>query len=643
MTERIPFPLPEPTFDEEGRYAQVDAIFMDKAKTFDTPSTQSNYLNGLSFYKKFLRDTDNYDETLEADPRFYLARQWGPIALANVKKYLDQTNIAGTDDYLTSSHVQGLISAIRQTMEHAFFHGIIDQPVLNVVVPQAVRETDIRTAYSSEEYDHIFDALRPDLRFIRSLVSKDDEGRFIRKPYQKTGIGCDPRVVDRKGQNPRKPLIGQGWPCYHEIGGEIKPTLDNMRWYFENEMGCAPLPGTKENNKQHKGFFAAAANIHGGLHRVYREFGVQMFVDADIVLPMLTELIAETGLNVESALSLRRDCLQNHPLTGLPILIYYKKRSGGEKELPIHVFDNHLAPDEVEELMPLGQLQSQKIRNCIDRIGALTDHLVDRMPEGGRKYLFIYQSTGNNSFGKVMRVDPTTIDDWTDKLVAKHGLKGDDGKPLTFTLSRFRPTRITEMIKAGYDLLDIFVASGHRSMTTLMAYVDKLKTESAFQKTIDKALTTIKDNHRVFKLHPLPIASSADAQPGTHVFKGPVCHCKHPYDPPEEVRKSKQWREGEACTYFNMCLRCDQVLITEANLPRLFQYRREILDSLNNGAEEIPRQGELYQKNLAILNHILRADGEGAYFTQEQLDWARELAEDREYPALDSFTYHGGL
>lgn len=641
MTQPIPFPLPEPTMDEEGRYAQVDAIFKDKADTYDNPATKDNYLTALAFYKKFLRDTNNYDDAMEADPRFYLASQWGPLALINVKQYLEQINIAGSDEYLTSSHVQGIMSAIRQTMEHAYLHQIIAQPVLNASMPPAVRETDLRTAYSPDEYDRIFAALEPGLAYAKSLLTKDAQGNFIRKAYTPTGMGKDPRLVDRTKADPKKPLIGEGWGCYQEIEGTYKPTLDNMCWYFENKMKCIPLPGTKEN-KQHKNFFHHAGTIHGGLKQVYRDLGVIMYMDADIVLHLLTELIAITGLNVESVLSLRRDCVQTHPLTGLPVLVYYKKRSGGDQELPIHVFDNNLKPNEVEMLQPLGQLQSQIITNTINRIRALTEDLVEKASEEDKKYLFIYQSTGQRTFGKVMCVDATTIADWTEKIVIQHDLRSDEGNPLTFTLSRFRPTRITEMVKEGYDLLDIFTATGHKSITTLMAYIDKLKTEAAFHRRIDQALTTIKDNHRMFKLHPVPVASESGAEPGNHVFKGPVCHCKHPYDPPDAVRKSGSWREGEACTYFNMCLQCDQVLITEVNLPRLFAYRREIMDSLRNGVDDIPRQGELYKRNLAILNQILRADGEGAMFTEEQLNWAMELAEENPYPVLDTFTYHGG-
>ncbi len=61
-------------------------------------------------------------------------------------------------------------------------------------------------------------------------------------------------------------------------------------------------------------------------------------------MPLLVELMSETGLNMESALSLKRDCFNEaHPLTGLPFLEYEKPRSGGEKELHVALYDDESA------------------------------------------------------------------------------------------------------------------------------------------------------------------------------------------------------------------------------------------------------------------------------------------------------------
>jgi hypothetical protein len=77
----------------------------------------------------------------------------------------------------------------------------------------------------------------------------------------------------------------------------------------------------------------AAWRHFGGLNDIYRTFGVASVLDEDLLGPLLIELMYLTGLNPTSALYLRTDCLAEHPLAGIPVLRYLKKRSSGEKEL----------------------------------------------------------------------------------------------------------------------------------------------------------------------------------------------------------------------------------------------------------------------------------------------------------------------
>ncbi len=112
--------MPEPTF--AAPYAQVEWIFREKMLQYENKNTQSNYQAGCSFYINFLRQTNNYNSGLAADPRFYLAQEWNATALLKLERWLQATNIAGSESYLTSYTVMGHFSAIRQTMEYAYEH-----------------------------------------------------------------------------------------------------------------------------------------------------------------------------------------------------------------------------------------------------------------------------------------------------------------------------------------------------------------------------------------------------------------------------------------------------------------------------------------------------------------------------------------
>lgn len=605
--------LPTPT--KENPHCQLEWIFYDKISLYASKATRANYSSALVFYKRFLEQTNNYSEALTKDPRFVLKNEWDMFALQKVKRWIDITNKRGSEGYLTSNSIIGLISALRQTMEHAYEHSYIENPVLNVSSPCSVRETASRTAYSVDEYEEVFAALSPLILFSKGLL----------RPYVPTGKGRDPRLGPT-GCSRKDEHWNWGW----NDQDSLVEREDNLRWYFENVLKCVPIPCVPENHS-HLRFFVAA-RPHGGIKALYRKWGVSSFTDPDVIMPLLVELVAETGLNVESVLSLRRDCFHEaHPLTGLPFLEYNKPRSGGAKELHTALYDNiH------HNSMGLKQLQSRIISNSINAILTLTAPLVAHASEKDRDYLFLVHSrrrTGTGTLDSVKRLKVSSIAHWTAKIIKKHDLCADTGDVLSFNLSRFRPTKITDLVAQGYDFFEIMAIAGHSSVTTTLSYIDRLKWANDFHKKIEAALITIKKNKQEYELKPLPVAITREAHSESFVFKAPVCHCKNPYDPPETVRKASNYHEGDACSYFNMCLTCDNVLITEMNLPKLIAYRNEIVRALRN-VNEIPRQGELYKRTKMLLDEILAP---GQIFSKDALEWAVQVSEVDEFEVLDSF------
>lgn len=63
-------PLPTPTI--ANPYAQVDFIFNLIAATKTNKHTKNNYRVALTFYKKYLEKTYNYNEDFEKIGLFYL-------------------------------------------------------------------------------------------------------------------------------------------------------------------------------------------------------------------------------------------------------------------------------------------------------------------------------------------------------------------------------------------------------------------------------------------------------------------------------------------------------------------------------------------------------------------------------------------
>ncbi|HEU4593880.1 MAG TPA: hypothetical protein VFS10_01840 [Pyrinomonadaceae bacterium] len=392
-------PVPEPTL--ENPYAQVDWIFKEKMSLYENEESKSNYRSALAFYKKFLQETNNYNPLLDGDPRFNIKDEWDVMALHKVKQWIEATNIEGTEDYLASYTLVNIVSSIRQTMEYAYEHNYINRPVINASMPAPVRETSLRAAYSNEEYTAIFNAVSPMIQFSKGLL----------RPYRRTGKGRDPRKRERRGLGRSSKLLGQGWTCWVRTfnGDGLVPCDDNMRWYFENVMNCVPLPATPENIKKHGMFFTSAGSIFGVLNDLYRKWGISSFIDQDVIMPLVIKLVSETGLNVESLLSLKRECFREaHPLTGLPYLEYVKPRSGGEKELHVMLYDKA----EDGEFMALRQRQSQVISRTVKTILELTEPLVKLASEEHRNYLFLHQSSGPCNFGKVQPINTSVVSKW---------------------------------------------------------------------------------------------------------------------------------------------------------------------------------------------------------------------------------------
>lgn len=262
----FPRDLPEPTL--QTPLAQIEWVFEEKKSLYENLHTRNNYTVGLTFYKRFLQQTNNYSPMLEADPRFFIENEWDSMAFIKLWRWVEATNITGSDRYLTSSTIVGNISAIRQVMEYAFEHGYIRKPVINVSMQPAVRETNVRTAFSTDEFEAIFKAISPMIRFSKNLVNS----------YKKTGIGNDPRIDNRlKGQGKdglSLPRIAEGWQCWEKTSNGYATRDDNMRWYFENVMNCIPLMSTNQNRKKHQAFFAHAIYTHGGLNNLYQKWGV---------------------------------------------------------------------------------------------------------------------------------------------------------------------------------------------------------------------------------------------------------------------------------------------------------------------------------------------------------------------------------
>lgn len=604
--------LPEAT--AEHPFVQVEWIFEQRLSRVPSKSGKENYRYALGFYLRFLQES-------EPPVPFFLRERWDSLALVRFRTWL-LTKEQKDETQFGSHTVVGIMSSVRQVMTEAVVLDLAaTQDIINISMPQAHRESDMHSVYSSDEVAGILEAVRKDLQYTNAVIAG----------YCRTNIGRDPQVRPDAALriNPQKYADnGYGWNCEA-----------NMRWYFENCMGCRAMTRVEVAASNHRAFFVGALRYHGGYSALYKAWGVTPHVDRDILWPLIVQLSYLTGLNPYSLMELKAECLSEHPLTGTPVLRYVKLRSNGEKELLIDLLNENV-PDGGQDIesveMPLKREHALLVQRVIEKILRLTKPLREDpgFPERLHDLLFVYQSSGNNCNGEFQGVPVWKMNQWCREIGERHNLRSSAGLPLTFTLVRFRPTRLTEMAAQGKDFFEIQHVAGHKSIKTTLTYIEQRTLDVVAEREVTSALERIWSNREEFS----PPERQLRRTIPIRAFKGLISNCKNVFDPPRSVQLAVDYVEGQACTRFNMCLLCKNVVIMKEHLPVLAHYRNQIRTATSNTGVDLPHVA-LYEKSLAILDQIF--DPDTSEFSEEDLDEGVAAAEHLDV-VIDPLVYVGG-
>lgn len=594
---------PEPTADNP--FIQLDWIFESRWARVPSPAGKDNYRQALRIYKNFVAKTHGVAP-------FYLATEWDEFCLIRFKSYVEHATDANSDVPSASHSRVGLLSAVRQVIYQASDYGLLKTAsIQNIAIGSGYAETDAHSAYSEAEVIRILGAVEHEITRIQS------SGR----PYvpQPVGVGQDPRL---------KPKSGRA-----KLGWGIE---ENLRWYFEHEMNAVPLHCVGKAKTEHARFFVNAI-ILGGLGFLYNKWGIDIPVGPALVMPFAIKLSYLTGLNPTSSLGLKTDSYRpEHPLTGLPFLLFLKKRSGGEQELHLALLDSS-DPLDREQLVLRGK-QSVQVKKLIDEV---LDRTSSFRPSGASQpdvgaSLFIFQSTSNNNAGDVQTIASQHASRWCRYMVEKNDLRNDQGEPLEFNMVRFRSTKLTAMALEGRDLSEIQQVARHKSVRQTIKYINLRRLDEPARREVHNALERIHANRveSIGQAAPTPAPSRTIP---IHPFKGIVADCKNVFDPPDHVKASIGYVEGQACNRMNMCLFCRNVVILKEHLPVLWVYRSQIISIEGTNLQDLPH-AHIYDKTVAVIDQLL--DPEHGEFSGEDIDEAIAIAETLDI-VIDPIVYRG--
>ncbi|MTI78798.1 MAG: hypothetical protein FH754_15970 [Marinobacter sp.] len=578
-------------------FDSLNYIFALSAKTTSSKSTAGNFLTSCQYLTKLL-GSEGYsgNESLLA-----MVNKYTP---SKFRSHLQDLVAIGE---MSPSYASTLLSALHVSLDRlAELKGAHDFTYIRVNgFDTKGRTTDAYKPYPSAHRKLIADALDREISAIWERHTK---------PY--------PKAKDGQSFLLEKNVISV-------ISSELC-TEENLRWFFDHELDSKKITfidikGLEGESKEAQ--FYRAYNyyrITSGsklLEELYESWGVPRAPYLKELAPFYLRLMQITGMNPESAASLEIDSFEpNHPATFKPCLRYWKERSLGAKEMHLDIFD--------AEITWLSKSQAYQVSSLVQRVKDLTQNLRNKIPdEDPRKtLLFIGEGRGSVGRGKVMSLASNTSRVSSMISEDKHLKELSDpetGEQIIITTTRFRASLVSELVEAGVSIREIQLMLGHGSITTTVGYLDRMdfnsharakikgKLEQIYQNAL---IATDRDDSREL--------SEINVQRGEVIYKTPLGGCANIFNPPDFIKNSKSY-DGGACSNFNKCLSCENVIITRSHLPDLFALLRDYNAAWGHGAIARTPHGEVIRENISILESILGKDSE---FDQGELEEAERLS-----------------
>ena len=181
------------------------------------------------------------------------------------------------------------------------------------------------------------------------------------------------------------------------------------------------------------------------------------------LLPFLVMLALQSGLPIESCMSLRRDCLRN-PVAGTVQIDHEKWRAGQSP------FRSKRYPD--------GGLNTPG--GIVRAVLEVTERAAR---QSGEPWLFVAHRPGVVERARFHHLT-------REQFVARHSLVDDDGSPLVLRLSRLRKTRMAEWAKEVRGDPEALARRGdHTLQVNWESYADVEAMRPIYEETIAAALT----------------------------------------------------------------------------------------------------------------------------------------------------------
>ncbi|MCZ8022856.1 MAG: hypothetical protein O9302_09315 [Cyclobacteriaceae bacterium] len=581
-------------YTADGKFSSVYNLFDSYSKLF-RKKTRASY---MGVFRSFV----NFAQSHSPELRYNCSNEF------ELQAHLNEHISIQFKEYLLKSKLKDhscntKLSIFNKILKYAVNSGVVNNKIfLYAVIAYSEGEVGRITPYSEFEFKKINEMLLAELSDINRLLKNTPI-------YNRKNVGVCP--IEDKAKFGKK-----------AVGFRSK---ENCIYYFENTLNSSPISFSGDHKKFHISFLKAIAYKHGGIEAFYKDLGVAQLIDSKIVGVLLLKLASITGLNPCSIFSLKVDCLTDkNQLTGSPIIQYEKRRSNGAGTLYLEQKDDNVA------ILDIKKKEYAAIKKIVSDVIKLTSTFRMKANPNEKDLLFIYESSGRNTYSKVRSFDDRKLFSVTSYLKKKHQLSDEKGNPIKLNLVRFRTTYLNNLFIEGRDISEIQVKAGHSSILETIKYLHKHKLEPKLIEEDGKVLTGIYKSRVDVEL------KNNNHNLDNDVYEGIYCNCKNIYDPPEEVKKLKVYKEGQPCTWFNMCFFCKNLIISNLHLPKIFAYYFQITNSQAFLKSELPNN-HLYIRIVNIIESIMDPSKSG--FDKEVIDNALMKAKELYCDQIDSNVY----
>lgn len=317
---------------------------------------------------------------------------------------------------------------------------------------------------------------------------------------------------------------------------------------------------------------------HGGATTV----GRLLHADAEMLLPFILAIGAQTYANPEPLRLMRRDCMVEHLLLEGRWVVTWEKGRSSRSQRRSFLRDRSLS-----------------VPNLIDRVLAMTQPLVAHAPVYDRDKLFL--SATRSTWRKVQLVPKGVLAFHLDRFICRHRLRHADGTPLRLNLASLRVSGLSLAHAAlGYDVLKTQIVANHVSPRTTSRYVAQPEIRAAQSSNLARlqaafVLWVRKDPDEIAESLGVTRETAVDIATGRNASASGFT-CRNPFD---GVAPGQQ--RGQLCTAWLGCFTCRNAVIPLDidTLARLLRSREALAAARMTVAGD--RWGLLYGPKLEIL------------------------------------------